>query len=233
MLPLVGSSQEQIKVISSHSRIQHDQQKMNPKLQFQITVHGFLLWASMGFLMPLGILVIRISNREENGRKLRTLFYVHAILQMLAVLLATAGAIMSIKNFNNSFNNNHQRVGVALYGIIWLQAILGLFRPKRESKRRSVWFFSHWMIGTAVSILGVLDVYIGLLAYREKTSKSIRIWVILFTIQVALIVFLYLLQDKWVYMQKQGEVLDSGSQRTICQDICLDDKKMELKAESC
>ncbi|KAH1230075.1 Mediator of RNA polymerase II transcription subunit 33A [Glycine max] len=32
--------------------------------------------------------------------------------------IATAGAIMSIKNFNNLFNNSHQRLGAALYGVI-------------------------------------------------------------------------------------------------------------------
>jgi len=48
---------------------------------FEITLHGFLLWASMGFLMPVGILVIRMSNRVECGRKLKVLFYTHAILQ--------------------------------------------------------------------------------------------------------------------------------------------------------
>ncbi|XP_052723232.1 uncharacterized protein LOC128193554 [Vigna angularis] len=41
------------------------------------------------------------------------------------------GAIMSIKNFNNLFNNSHQRIGVALYGIIWLQVLFGLSRPQR------------------------------------------------------------------------------------------------------
>ncbi|MBA0703925.1 hypothetical protein Golax_016217, partial [Gossypium laxum] len=48
------------------------------KLMFEITLHGFLLWASMGFLMPIGILAIRMSNGEECGRKLQILFYVHA-----------------------------------------------------------------------------------------------------------------------------------------------------------
>ena len=55
--------------------------KMSPRLQFEITLHGFLLWASMGFLMPVGILAIRLSNREENPRWLRILFYVHTIFQ--------------------------------------------------------------------------------------------------------------------------------------------------------
>jgi len=54
---------------------------MSPRLQFEITLHGLLLWASMAFLMPVGILVIRLSNREGNRRRLRITFYVHAVLQ--------------------------------------------------------------------------------------------------------------------------------------------------------
>nr|KYP73335.1 hypothetical protein KK1_005955 [Cajanus cajan] len=127
---LVSASHEHKKAKGRHSSKKDHHIKMSSRLQFEITLHGFLLWASMAFLMPVGILVIRLSNREGNRRRLRIIFYAHAVLQKLAVLLATAGAIMSIKNFNNSFDNNHQRLGVALYGIIWLQVLVGIFRPQ-------------------------------------------------------------------------------------------------------
>jgi hypothetical protein len=39
--------------------------KMSPRLQFEITLHGFLLWASMGFLMPIGILAILDYQTEK------------------------------------------------------------------------------------------------------------------------------------------------------------------------
>ncbi|KAB2020756.1 hypothetical protein ES319_D07G090600v1 [Gossypium barbadense] len=182
------------------------------KLMFEITLHGFLLWASMGFLMPIGILAIRMSNGEECGRKLKILFYVHAVSQhfyfhvwqILSVLLATTGAIMSIKNFNNSFNNHHQRLGVALYGIIWLQALTGVLRPWRGCKGRTVWFFAHWLLGTTVCILGVISIYTGLGAYYDKTSKSTKLWTIAFTVEITVIVLIYLFQDKWVHIQNQG-----------------------------
>ncbi|XP_054799837.1 cytochrome b561 domain-containing protein At2g30890-like [Prosopis cineraria] len=230
LLPHVSSSTENMEAIGGHSSSKDNSIKMNPRLVFEISLHGFLLWASMGFLMPVGILAIRLSNNGgANQRRFRMIFYVHAILQKVAVIVATVGAIMSIKNFNNAFNNNHQRVGVALYGIIWLQALLGIFRPRRGSKRRSVWFFLHWILGTVISFLGILNVYIGLQAYQEKTSKSIRIWNILFTIQLVIIMFFYLLQDKWVYLQKkQGVILDNE-----CQEISSDIKQKEMKAESC
>ncbi|MED6167742.1 hypothetical protein PIB30_005710 [Stylosanthes scabra] len=225
---LVSSSspQEQNNNKDLLSTKEHRFIQMNPRLLFEIRVHGFLLWASMGLLMPFAILAIRQGNREHNPKRLRFIFYLHAILEMLAVLLATAGAIMSIKNFNNLFNNNHQRLGVALYGIIWLQLVLGIFRPQRGSKRRRVWFFTHWIVGTSVSLLGVLAVYTGLGAYREKTSKNTRIWNIFFTIQITLIVFIYLFQEKWVYIQNQGVVLGNDV-------VNLSPEKNVLKPESC
>ncbi|XP_047172655.1 cytochrome b561 domain-containing protein At4g18260-like [Vigna umbellata] len=206
MFLIASASEEHKKARGRHSSRKDHNSKMSPRLQFEITLHGLLLWASMAFLLPVGILVIRLSNREGNRRRLRIIFYVHAVLQKLAVLLATAGAVMSIKNFNNSFNNSHQRLGVALYGIMWLQVLVGIFRPQRGSKRRSLWFFAHWIMGTTVSLLGVLNVFIGLQAYREKTSKSITTWNILFSVQICLIVICYLLQEKWVYIQNQGVV---------------------------
>ncbi|KAH1197649.1 Cytochrome b561 domain-containing protein [Glycine max] len=151
---------------------------------------------------------------------------------MIAVLLATAGAIMSIKNFNNLFNNSHQRLGVALYGVIWLQVLLGIFRPQRGSKR-SVWFFAHWILGTAVTFLGVLNVYLGLGAYHQKTSKGIKIWNILFTVQISLIVFFYLFQEKWVYIQNQGVVLGKEIKAPICQESRPDEKEKVLKGDTC
>lgn len=48
---------------------------------FDIQVHGFLLWSSMGFLMPVAIVAIKMSNREASGRKFKFMFYMHATLQ--------------------------------------------------------------------------------------------------------------------------------------------------------
>ncbi|KAJ7960652.1 Cytochrome b561 domain-containing protein [Quillaja saponaria] len=233
ILPTISSSQEHMKTIGSHTSIKENKHKPSPKLQFEITLHGFLLWASMGFLMPIGILTIRMSKRQEFGRRLKIIFYAHAILQMLAVLLATAGAILSVKNFSNAFNNYHQRIGLALYGIIWLQVLVGFLRPQRGSKGRSVWILVHWLIGTAVSLLGVLNIYTGLQAYHDKTSRSIRLWTIIFTVQISSIVFFYLFQDKWVYIQKQGMTMCNEPPRISCQEIPADDKEKVLKAESC
>lgn len=231
ILPLVSSSQEHAK--ASRANHKENTHKLSPKLLFEIALHGFLLWASLGFLLPVGILVIRMSNKVECGRRLKILFYVHAISQTCVVLLATAGAVMSIKNFNNSFNNYHQRIGVVLYGIVWLQALVGFLRPRRGSKGRSVWFSVHWLLGSAVSLLGVVNIYTGLRAYHEKTSRSTRLWTIIFTTEMSLIAFIYLLQDKWVYIQKQGVILGDEPISPTDQPIPQRQPEKELMVKSC
>ncbi|XVE88365.1 hypothetical protein DITRI_Ditri19aG0063900 [Diplodiscus trichospermus] len=213
LLPLVScSSHVDVTASTNHKNIKENLHKlqMSPQMSSYIAVHGLLLWVSMGFLMPVGILTIRMANKEEGGRRVKVLFYLHAILQILALVLATIAAVMSIKNFENSFNNNHQRLGLAIYGAIWMQALIGFFRPPRGNKRRSTWYLTHWILGTVISLVGIINIYTGLKAYHKKTSRSSGIWTILFTAEVSFIAFFYLFQDKWEYIQKQGLILGNS-----------------------
>lgn len=76
-----------------------------------------------------------------------------------------------------------------------------------------MWFLGHWALGTVVALLGVINIYTGLLVYHEKTLRSISTWTIIFTAETSTIAILYLLQDKWVYIQKGRPV--SGSEPSI------------------
>ncbi|KAM3301406.1 cytochrome domain-containing protein [Capsicum chacoense] len=179
-------------------------------LSFQIILHGCLLWASMGFLMPIGILVIRMTNRHEQcGRRLKIILYTHTTLQILSFLLVTVATIMSIGNFDNSFTNNHQKIGLAIYGAIWLQAATGVFKPDRESKGRSIWFSIHWLLGVTVSLLGIINIYTGLQSYHTRTMKNISVWNLAFTVEIVVYLFIYLLQEKWPYIKQiRSDLLD-------------------------
>ncbi|KAG6423744.1 hypothetical protein SASPL_114147 [Salvia splendens] len=187
----------------SGSLNEHDE---NSQRVFDIVVHGILLWASMGFLIPLGILVIRVSSctSEFQPSRHKKVFYVHALLQVLSVLLVTVGAILSIRNFENAFNNTHQRLGLALYAAIYMQLILGFKRPKRGTRARSAWYLLHWLLGTITCLVGVLNIYTGLQAYHIRTSTNTRFYTIIFTAQLSFMVILYLFQDKWDYILRQG-----------------------------
>ncbi|XP_024983834.1 cytochrome b561 domain-containing protein At4g18260-like [Cynara cardunculus var. scolymus] len=212
LLPFVASSSNENHLIIPHKYIKQDSDnhKVSPRMIFEIKLHGILLWASMGFLMPLGVLIIRMFNKEEcTPRRLKAVICFHAILQILAVLLAFAGAILSIISFENSFNNTHQRIGLALYAAILVQTLIGFCRPKRGTKGRSLWYVFHWIFGTTISLVGIFNTYTGLKQYHKRTSRNSRVWSILFTAEISFMAFFYLFQEKWDYMQKQA-VTSSG-----------------------
>ncbi|MCD7445952.1 hypothetical protein HAX54_024656 [Datura stramonium] len=82
---IVCLSNEDIQLNSQLISINQHVTKVNSHRIFDIEIHGILLWASMGFLMPAGILTIRLSNTEEcSTTKLKVLFYVHGTLQGLS-----------------------------------------------------------------------------------------------------------------------------------------------------
>ncbi|XP_006654795.1 cytochrome b561 domain-containing protein At2g30890-like [Oryza brachyantha] len=179
--------------------------ELTPKLSLQLKLHAFLLWSSVGFLMPLGVLLIRITSNVKSTNSIKILFYSHVASQIVAVILATAGAVLSISNFENAFNNTHQRIGLVLYGFIWLQPLIGFLRPDRGVKFRSVWYLAHWLLGIGICVVGVANVYIGIHTYHERTGRSVRPWTVLLTVEVSAMAFVYLFQDRWNHVVRQQQ----------------------------
>lgn len=68
--------------------------QLSSQMLVDIEVHGFLLWSSMGFLMPVSILSIRMSNREECGRKFKFMFYMHATLQESRIFFCSSNFLI-------------------------------------------------------------------------------------------------------------------------------------------
>ncbi|KAH6780751.1 Glutamyl/glutaminyl-tRNA synthetase [Perilla frutescens var. hirtella] len=201
LVPLVASDTRKHNMNASNKLKIH---KMTPHphyLSYEIKLHGFLLWASVGFLMPLSILIKRTSCTNP-----RIIFYTHAITQVLAVLVAAAGGVISIKYFDNSFSNDHQIIGLVFYAAIWLQTLLSIFRPPRGSRGRNIWFVFHWVVGIAASLLGVINVFTGLQAYNKRTLEDVRVWTISFVIEVSFMLLVYLLQEKWHYLRSHDDL---------------------------
>ena len=81
---------------------------------------------------------------------------------------------------------------------------------RRGKEGRKLWYVVHWILGTLVSLFGIINIYTGLEAFQKRTLKSTRLWTILFSAELALIAFLYLYQDKKEYMQKQGMMIQGN-----------------------
>ncbi|WOK93538.1 cytochrome b561 domain-containing protein [Canna indica] len=125
-------------------------------------------------------------------------------LKIIAILMTTAAAVLSLMNFENSFNNTHQRIGLALYALIWIQPLTAFSRPPRGNEMRSIWYFVHWFFGIGICVLGIANIYVGLHVYHQRSSRSVSLWSVLFTVEISIIAFIFLFQDRWDYMVKEG-----------------------------
>lgn len=80
-----------------------------------------------------------------------------------------------------------------------------------------MWYLVHWILGTVISLVGIINIYTGLSAYHLRTKRSSGLWTILFTAELSFIAVYYLFQDKRDYIQKQGVVSGDDLDQAIRQ----------------
>nr|PNR59683.1 hypothetical protein PHYPA_002475 [Physcomitrium patens] len=151
-----------------------------------IKVHGWLMCLSMGLLMPVAIILIRFSRgyRESGDLKnVRTLVYVHTIIQVVAVLTVICSAAVAVTKFDNSFTYTHERLGLALWILVWLPPLVGLIRPNHDTR-----MVQHLHRAACI-----------------RSRKSLRTFQILFSIQLRVCALIYLAQDRLQYLVAQGK----------------------------
>lgn len=188
-------------------------QFVNPDLKWA-QMHGWLMWSSFGFLFPLALVLIRYSRPQRNPTgtpspsRVSMLFYSHVLVSGLGVVAATTGASILFHRIGGPLDFTHQRLGVALMIIMWLQPFIGLARPSKSVATRPYWFVLHWVFGTGATILGIVNCYGGIYAYQLIFQRNIRSLNIAFSCVLAFIALAYFLQDKWSYILNQG---NSGS----------------------
>ena len=56
---------------------------------------------------------------------------------------------------------------------------------------------AHWLVGTTSVILGVYDFYVGLHMWEQRTLTSVKSINIAFSVSIALMAGIYLLQGRW------------------------------------
>ena len=103
--------------------------------QYHILIrgHGVIAAITFLFIVPSAILIIRF-------RKSRAAVRVHIWLQILTVLLATVVFTLGwlAVGPNRSLTNPHHGIGLAIYVLVWVQAIGGwwIHSRERETRRR-------------------------------------------------------------------------------------------------
>jgi hypothetical protein len=147
--------------------------------------HGVIAAITFLFIVPIAVLLARFYTRQP-GSAVRY----HAYLQILAVGLSTVVFILGFIAVGppRNLTNPHHGIGVAIYLLILLQAFGGRLVSKLSG--RSFRLHVHRWSGRAITLLGIVQVPLGLTLYGSPRSLFI-----LYGVWMGFLLLLYFILD--------------------------------------
>ena len=153
------------------------------------------------FLLPLGATFIRFLA-QAFPRPVP--LYMHAGIQLFTFILAIIGfglGIYTSELNENHWTANHQKCGVALMVLFFLQAPMGYIHHVNyvATGERGLWSHAHIWNGRLVMLLGIVNGGLGLdLAGIKHKSFGVVIgkvdkkWVVAYSVVAGIVGFLYI-----------------------------------------
>lgn len=142
------------------------------------TVHGALMFASWGLLIPVDIILMRFMKRYK-----KPIFLIHSGGNAIAVLLVTVAAILGLI-VGSRTRLLHLIVGFVVVAASIVQLLLGWRRPEKGTPRRVGWQTLHAWLGRGTLLLGWVNIIFGLIIFKARTL-SIILCVVVFAANVA------------------------------------------------
>ncbi|KAH7331793.1 hypothetical protein KP509_20G051000 [Ceratopteris richardii] len=167
-----------------------------------IVLHGWLMYFSFGLLFPAGALFARfmqVSRRTKNPNIISKFYKLHLYSEALGTFLMFIGVISGFAQLGISTTHTHQRLGYALWIIIWIHVLSAfLLRPGLGSLQRGIWYVAHWLMGTSSILLGIYNTYSGIGIWEKVFPKQRLLSLnIAFSVQLAFMGLVYYALDRY------------------------------------
>ncbi|KNC77941.1 hypothetical protein SARC_09615 [Sphaeroforma arctica JP610] len=133
--------------------------------------HGIMMALAWMLFVPLAISAsaLRPAYTQVLGpNKSMWWFHSHRLFNTLAILLATAAFVVAFWLSTEDFVNTHQKLGLAVMIIMWLQPLNAFIRPhirangEKRSTLRILWEVLHRALGYGAVSMAIVNVYLGL-----------------------------------------------------------------------
>lgn len=135
--------------------------------------HGLTMFLSWGLLLPIGIFAARFGRHYPNA----LWFKIHRPVQMLGVVLQTAGFIAIVLDVPvGAFSYQpHSAIGAFVFIVGILQPVNAFFRPHKEAgseptRGRVWWERIHLWSGRVALVLGMLNPFGGFQAIGAHSA---------------------------------------------------------------
>ncbi|KAA8643551.1 uncharacterized protein ATNIH1004_010320 [Aspergillus tanneri] len=181
-----------------------------PQYRTLIIAHGVIGTIVFLGIVPLSILIIRYYSRRSPFWA----FKLHVWCQVLTLLLTTVVFVLGwfAVGPNRSLTNPHHGIGLAIYVMVIFQVLWGWLVHKIESKRHRyhvpLKLVIHRWLGRVVTILGLVQIPLGLTLWGSPKSLFILYAIATFALLLALFVLSYM-YDTEGYQMGGGAEYDS------------------------
>ncbi|KAI8900215.1 hypothetical protein BC833DRAFT_618708 [Globomyces pollinis-pini] len=162
-----------------------------------VLIHGIMMFIAWMVVPTIGIFIARFLKLTLGPKW----FTLHMMLMGFATVGFTIAASTFMFLFNESsagpyFVTSHAKIGLTVFLISFIQTGLGIVADKWFSpNRKSVpwWDKAHWWLGRALVVLGIVNVYLGIMLVNDRGYSSYMPFLVCFWLAVvgAILIFGY------------------------------------------
>lgn len=145
----------------------------------QSIVNSRCLLAVITDFVHSGILVARHkwspSSLGESGW-----LDVHRLVILFAMISYFTAVIIAVSKFESQHSmigKTHVVFSVLVFLCLFVQIMLGVFRPKPASSRRQLFSNTHGWLGRSLALLAVFTIFLGISALKTKLQIDVIGWV--------------------------------------------------------
>eukprot|EP00658_Telonema_sp_P-2_P043044 TRINITY_DN3099_c0_g1_i6.p1 TRINITY_DN3099_c0_g1~~TRINITY_DN3099_c0_g1_i6.p1 ORF type:complete len:194 (+),score=26.74 TRINITY_DN3099_c0_g1_i6:109-690(+) len=156
---------------------------------------------TMGFAVVMPIGAIFVAACRAQLVTVPKWWLVHAVIQSVGACLAVAGLLVAWKQIDDDgtghWHDWHGKLGLSLVSIVVAQILVAVLRPgalygSKEGTPHTLWSWVHRLVGVAIFVLAVVNMYKGLELNDVSTVPRV-----LFIILVVIVVIAYVVVLLW------------------------------------
>ncbi|KAJ4163948.1 hypothetical protein LMH87_005645 [Akanthomyces muscarius] len=154
--PDVFRGQDRINAAASHILVKQPSFFQRLRARPSAYVHGFVMLVAFLLLFPLGVVGIRSGLDKA--------FKYHWTIQAGAMAFAAVGAALGVyMSRGNLFGSAHQKIGLAVFALLFAQAASGWWHHVRfvQIRRRTWVSYGHMALGWAILLGGWANAVTG------------------------------------------------------------------------
>eukprot|EP01064_Diplonema_japonicum_P034975 TRINITY_DN740_c0_g1_i6.p1 TRINITY_DN740_c0_g1~~TRINITY_DN740_c0_g1_i6.p1 ORF type:complete len:565 (+),score=128.28 TRINITY_DN740_c0_g1_i6:49-1743(+) len=141
----------------------------------KVKAHSGVMVAVWAYVVPFAILLKRFgTDLLGTVWGYPVAFILHGVLMLGSAITTSIFSAVAFKEFRGDAQHYHKELGNALLVVMWVQVVLGLAAPAKDSQLRIPFVVSHTVLGIASFGMAIGQMESGLRNVEELYTESMK-----------------------------------------------------------